>query len=328
MQIQKLEKQLFQLREREIFHKNNPNYISEYYRSIPTKKINKKEYLFFDELIDTDKNFNITQHTRYAPVPAHVHNFIEINYVYSGKCHQFIDDHEVILKKGNIVIIDTETPHSIENTSQEDIIINILIKKKHLLKILSHTQLTHSLILNFVLTSLSDVKNHNQYIVFNNDEDERIRTIIQQILIEKFEHKSGEYFIIDNLINVLFTLLVRENKIDIKQLDEHENTNIFSILADIDANFMEISLEKLAEKFNYSPSYLSTLIKRETNLTFSQLILEKKLNLAQSLIKNQKDSITVCAQKAGFSNITYFYKKYKEKFGENPGQYKNNGESH
>lgn len=55
----------------------------------------------------------LSKHHRFADMPLHNHDFIEMNYMYSGKCRQMIDGEEIGLEQGQICIIDTHVPHSI-----------------------------------------------------------------------------------------------------------------------------------------------------------------------------------------------------------------------
>lgn len=52
-------------------------------------------YLFFQH-----HDIYINKHSRFAPCPEHTHQFLEMNYVYSGSCKQIINGKEFILKKG------------------------------------------------------------------------------------------------------------------------------------------------------------------------------------------------------------------------------------
>ncbi|MFJ7975791.1 AraC family ligand binding domain-containing protein [Peribacillus sp. NPDC096379] len=112
--------------------------LSDYYTHLETKNIDGKEVYIFDSLIPENQEFHISRHNRFAIVPAHIHTFIEINYVYSGQCKQVIDGKEVTLSRGQICLVDTDVPHSILETTEDDIIINILIRKEYFIKTLSN----------------------------------------------------------------------------------------------------------------------------------------------------------------------------------------------
>lgn len=60
------------------------------------------------------QDISIKRNSRFNPVPEHVHSHIEINYVYSGTCPQYIDGKPVLLKKDQVLLIDIDCPHSID----------------------------------------------------------------------------------------------------------------------------------------------------------------------------------------------------------------------
>lgn len=314
MDFKDVQKRIFELTDREEYYKNNGVLSKEYYQKLAKRVVNNTEVYIFDDLIPAGQNFNIVKHTRFIPVPLHTHNFIELNYIYSGTCTEYIDNRKVTLTKGQICLIDTSVPHSIDNTTEDDIIINILVKKDYFIQQLTQETFKSSIVFDFILSALSETQSHDQYIVFKNNEYDQIRLIIDQILYEYFENRIGNNKIIENLIAILFTLLVRNFEYDTNKKEKKSKDQIVALLKYIDKNFMDLTLPKLAQQFNYTSSYLSTLLKRETGKNFSQLILEKKLNQAEFLLQNTNKSIQECARESGFSNTTYFYSKYKEYF--------------
>lgn len=203
---------LLTLSEREKHYRKDKSQLSAvYYERLKKRTINGQEAYIFDalDLIPADQKFNIVQHTRYVPVPLHVHNFIELNYVYSGNCRQVIGGTQVNLSEGQICLIDTDVPHAIGNTDVGDIIINILVKRDYFVHQLTQEPYGGSVVFDFVLKAMSESQNHDQYIVFEKSEDQKIRTIMDQILAENFEPGIGSTKIIENFISILFTMLVR-----------------------------------------------------------------------------------------------------------------------
>ena len=319
MNFNNLESVLRKITEKEEQYQKNSQ-LSDYYNTLEKQTINGKSVYIFDNLIPIGQSFNILKHNRFVPVPPHIHNFIELNYIYSGECRQVIDGKLVKLTQGQICLIDTAVPHSIENTSGNDIIINILVKKDYFSKQLSQEKMAGGIVFDFVLNALSERQTHNQYIVFKNKKDEQIRLTIQQILLENLYPSIGSPIIIENLISILFTLLVRDFDYETNKKQTNGKEQIVAILQHIENNYLNVSLSQLADIFNYTPTYLSALIRKETSKNFSEIVLEKKLKRAHMLIKNTSDPINICASEAGFTNITFFYKKYKEYYGRNPGE--------
>lgn len=317
MEINDFEPKLFALTDSELHHKKYQK-ISSHYNELHSSIMNGKKIFLFDNLIPKDQNFLISKHTRFTPVPMHIHNFIELNYIYSGSCTQVINDKKVVLRKDQICLIDTGIPHSIEYTGEKDILINILIQKDYFLKRFLADNLDGGIVYDFVLNALSEHRSHNQYIIFKNQSNNRMRLTIQQILSETYFPNIGSQKMIEHLIAILFTQLVREFDIETNTIENKNTLKIKKILSKIETEYRTLSLPTLADYFNYTPTYISAFIKKETGKTFSQLILELKLEQANTLITSTNLPIHVCAEECGFSNMTFFYKKYKERFHETP----------
>ena len=92
----------------------------------------------------------------------------------------------------------------------------------------------------------------------------------------------------------------------------------------IDGNYMnDIGLEQVARIMNVSPFYLSKMIKKEIGRTFTDIITEKKVEKAKSLLLTQK-SIKEVTYECGFNSQNYFTKIFKKLVGVTPTDFKNN----
>jgi len=76
-----------------------------------------------------------------------------------------------------------------------------------------------------------------------------------------------------------------------------------------------ISLSDLAEYTCKSKSYLSTLFKLETNVNFSQFLINFRIEKAKQLLKESDSKIYEIAEQVGFNNPYYFSKVFKETTG-------------
>ena len=56
----------------------------------------------------------ISKHPRFAPYPKHSHHFLELNYVYSGKSVQYINNKREVINQGEILLLDRGSSHSLE----------------------------------------------------------------------------------------------------------------------------------------------------------------------------------------------------------------------
>lgn len=90
----------------------------------------------------------------------------------------------------------------------------------------------------------------------------------------------------------------------------------------IEDHYQSITLQKAADHFTYSPSYLSRLIKKETGMSFKEITLNIKFDKSRALLETTNKSIEEIATLVGFENSENFYRLFKKTFNLTPGQYR------
>jgi YesN/AraC family two-component response regulator len=78
----------------------------------------------------------------------------------------------------------------------------------------------------------------------------------------------------------------------------------------------------MAEHFNYNPDYIGKLVKKVTEKTLTELIKEQKMKQAEYLLKNTEMTVSDIVVEIGYSNISYFYRQFKEEIGITPDEYR------
>lgn len=74
----------------------------------------------------------VNKESRFTVIPEHIHSVIEFLYVYSGHCTQIINGQSIQMAQGDICMLDTHVPHSIQPLGKNDIVITIEMKKEYL----------------------------------------------------------------------------------------------------------------------------------------------------------------------------------------------------
>ena len=71
-----------------------------------------------------------------------------------------------------------------------------------------------------------------------------------------------------------------------------------------------------------SPNYLTHLLRKETGKPFSQWVLDRRMQLARTLLLNTAQMIGAVAQRCGFTDEAYFSRCFRKAHGLAPGQFR------
>lgn len=91
----------------------------------------------------------------------------------------------------------------------------------------------------------------------------------------------------------------------------------------IDNNFSDdITLDDVAVYVNRNPNYLSHEFKKQTGITFTEYLNNKRIEEAKRLLRSTSDMTYEIAEKVGYYNYRYFSQMFKKVVGLTPTQYR------
>jgi two-component system, response regulator YesN len=119
-----------------------------------------------------------------------------------------------------------------------------------------------------------------------------------------------------------FFLSTMEQYINVKKIDDIKTIQIAKTY--IRENFYrQLELDDIANQVYLSPAYFGMLFKKETGMTFTNYILEKRMQKAKEYLQDLKYSINEIAGMVGYKDTKYFSRQFKKYVGINPAQYRN-----
>jgi len=91
----------------------------------------------------------------------------------------------------------------------------------------------------------------------------------------------------------------------------------------IDDNYAApLTLNMLAQKFNFSPKYISNMIKNKVGYSFIEYLMNLRIKRAVELLTKTDMSIKEIALSVGYDDQQYFHRIFKKKTGKTPAQYR------
>ncbi|MCI8666450.1 MAG: 2-isopropylmalate synthase [Dorea sp.] len=119
-------------------------------------------------------------------------------------------------------------------------------------------------------------------------------------------------------------LTVAVNKIEeIGSADGCKDERMIEIMNHIQANYIDITLDDLAEKFYLSKPYISKYIKEKSGLTFGELVKKIRMKKAKALLKSSNMTVENIALSVGYQNVEHFNRMFKKAYNTTPMQFRN-----
>jgi len=106
-------------------------------------------------------------------------------------------------------------------------------------------------------------------------------------------------------------------------INANKNTLVSQIQEYLQLHFREsLSLTILADIFNITPSYLSTIFHKEIGEPYSKYLLRMRMETAKALLSNPNLKVQEVALDVGFASSKHFGSVFKAYYGISPGEFK------
>lgn len=172
----------------------------------------------------------------------------------------------------------------------------------------------------YYLNIFSELKNFN-IMEINPYYEEKIRKLFNAIQFQ-LEEQPDEFWPCRSrtlFLELLIILTNMENEVSHK----NEDNLVENIKSYLNNHFEEqITLNILTKEFSINKTTLSKKFKEETGKTILEFLIEIRLRLAKTLLRNTSLPIVEILYKVGFNNSTNFNKAFKKRFGSTPINYR------
>ena len=132
-----------------------------------------------------------------------------MNYVLQGTATEIINDKEITLNRGDLILINVGTNHAIKKLSNQDILINILFEEKALnLESLYSLKKSQNVLFDFLINN-SNLKK-DDFLIFRFDSRYRLSETIENLIDEYYSNKPYSADIIHNYLHILLMQIARD----------------------------------------------------------------------------------------------------------------------
>lgn len=268
-------------------------------------------------------NVILRKHDRYRRIFEHSHDFFEMIYVARGECRNRIENETFVLTAGNFCLIAPGVRHTIGVFSDEGIVMNIIIRRstfeQTFMRLLDNA---HPLSAFFVRAIYS--RTGTNYLLFRAGADPELYSLVCRMARESLYGEEFSPLILDNLVNMVFCLLMRgyADRLILSEMRHPTSAEAERILSCIYEAGLSVTLSDMARRFNYTESYLSALIKKLTGMTFTAIVAQIRVRHAKALLVTTELPIQEIARQCGYASVEHFCRTFRRLAGQTPTGYR------
>lgn len=237
---------------------------------------------------------------------SHWHRSIEIFLVLEGFIKFYINSAEHRLEHGDFMIVNSNEVHAIEAPVQN-----------------------HTLVLQIPL-DVFDGYLHQPYLLFEKQEEGANEKLVR-LMIQMYHAWEGKTYAYELQVNGWFQILqhlllteFKKPEMEPEVLVQKRHLDQLSEITDyMKRHYREaLSLEKVADRFGFSPTYLSRIFRRYADISYRTYLMDLRVEYAVRELIGTDHEIGDIAVSHGFSDSRAFSKAFVRRYGCLPSIYR------
>lgn len=270
--------------------------------------------------LKTDRTYIVREfHSDALVYPIHQHPQYEISYVIKGEGTRIVGDHVGRFLPGDLVLVGPNLPHRwISDTNAGGGAHNIIIQIENPFMGQGFLEKEEMLQLKQLFDCAA------QGVLFTDKTSTEVGPLIRQLV------KLNDFEGVMKLLEIFFRLaIVKDARVlagkgffmDYSMKGSEQINAVFNYLFD---NYRsDVSMDAAARIAKMTKSNFAHFFKKRTNKHFSDFVSDLRISHAVLLLlQTQLDISEICYQ-CGFNNLSYFNRKFLERYGISPRQYRN-----
>ena len=287
------------------------------------------EYLPTNVLIPEGKRIYIRKWPCFMPERTYYHlDAMELHYVLQGQVTQTVNGQSMVLHTGDMCLIAPEANYSLMITDEKDVMFSIIIYTDMIREILDRMDLEEDTLSSF-FSKLIYGQNYIPFLFC----DIGVDLYIREIILDMMESQDAEGSYADRYMKTAFELLClrllrnHKSRIVAGNTALKRGTRITAIMDYAESHCDTVTLGALAKKYNYSYSYLSSVIKEHYGHSFREILSEIRMEKAACLLKTTTRSVSAISEMLGYGEKSHFFKVFKKKYHMTPEEFRQSGET-
>ena len=285
----------------------------------------KKEMIVdCDKLLQKGKLIQVRPHTRFVHFPEHRHNYIEVIYMCQGMTTHIVNGNQIRLREGELLFLNQNAVQEILPAGAEDIAVNFIVLPEFFDTAFSMISGEENMLKTFLVDALCGKDGEISYLHFHVAGILPVQNLVENMVWTIFYDLSNKRSCTQITMGLLFLQLLNcMDKMETGQ-NRFDAELVTTVLGYIEEHYRNGTLSELSEQMNTDVYWLSREIKKRTGKTYKQLLQEKRMQQAVWLLANSSAPVADIIESVGYDNTSYFYWKFREKYGVSPREYRMN----
>ena len=266
---------------------------------------------------------HVLRHLRYDRHALHSHEFFEIACQIGGEGRlQFAGD-AVRLLPGSICFIAPGVEHRLIADADDAILLKVIMRRSDFDALYRRILISDTLLTNFLQTAL--YSEGAGWLMFDAAGDAEVRGTLLRLRYHEVRAAMTDDVMKEALVMQLFCYLTDHCLEGATAAFVSGMTG--QILGCIREHFRTITLGELAERFHFTPGYISRLVKRAAGMPFGELINSLKISESKLMLAETKLPVQEIYLRCGFGCKEYFCKTFRRMTGMTPTEYRRSSKS-
>ena len=277
-----------------------------------------------EELFPEGKDVYCLMNMPYMVDILHLHNYFEITHVLKGSCTFVFENEKVTLSEGEICIVSPMSGHSLP-LEPDCFALSVIVRRSTFDSVFGNLLTQKDLLSLFFRNNLYESKRSN-YILLKTGNDPLTNDAMQQLIYECNVLDGYANNCAVSLLNLYLARALRASSaaITLRHYEGYSERDFdFSLVVQyIQHNYRTVTLSSLAQNFHFSETYLSKLIRKKMNQSFTEVLRSLKMNHAMEYLTNTAMKISEIADAVGYDSVDHFSRTFRKIYGVPPQEYK------
>lgn len=242
-------------------------------------------------------------------------------YVRCGEASLFIEENCIKLQRYDFVAIAPGTEFHIDPATTSDVLCILKMSQEYIENQLIIHLKQNKLLFGFFSNIIHAEECQNSYLLFRNQNDKALNSF-NNLSFEYRREQTSSRILTFFLAIILEELCLQYEVVTCRTLYQKENIDLVGILKFIEANLNTVTLNKLADQFHYSPSYLSASFKKQMSMNYSEYVKKLKMEKAEDYLIHTDFTVAEIAGFLGYSDRSQFFQTFKSYYKTSPSEFK------